>query len=264
MAIHDAYGRKTPYELLLPDPEWPERHFTGIEGEAQQRGSDLWNPAAFVMLGATGGALGEIRPDEASEEAVHDHGLLLFHAYHFWKGGLRLALVTAATLRELVEGEPTRPDSWAEGLAGGAGYVQLPQHLVWVEGDEEVGGEGSAPESVDGLFWAASPAGVFHVALATGIRAGRPGLSVVPIPAQPLSDLEAWTTAAAREGGGDFEARLPGADLDRLLGLRTPAEALKLAALTLGAVVDADAAAWTLEGDGGEGPPPTKLSHALI
>lgn len=264
MAIHDAYGRRTPYELLLPDPEWPEGHFPRIEGEARQRGSDLWNPAAFVMLGATGAALGEVRPDEAAEEPVHDHGLLLFHAYHFWKAGMRFALVTAATLRELVEGGRARSGAWAADLAGGAGYVQLPQHLVWVEGGDEEGEDPTAPESVDGFFWAASPAGVLHVALATGMRAGRPGLSVVPVPAQPLAELEAWASAPAREGGADFEARLPGAELDRLLGLRTPAEVLKLAALTLGAVEDADVPAGTVEGDGGEGPVPTSLSHALI
>lgn len=229
MAIHDGYGRRTPYEMLLPDEEWPERHFPGIEAEALQRGSDLWNPAAFVMLGATAGALEEIRPEATPTESIHDHGIILFHGYHLWKVGMPTVLVTASTLGRLLGPEPlAESQDLAKGFSGTAGYVQLPQHLVWLQATEEEG-----PESVDGLFWAGSPSEVLHVALAAGIRSGRPGLGVVPVPAQPFSALADWATGPAREGGEDFATDLPGAAIDGLLGLQTPAEVMKMATLIL-------------------------------
>ena len=287
MAIHDAYARLTPYELLLPDPEFADRHFPAVAEEAGERGVDPANPAAFVMLGAAQAALAELRDDDASPESANDHGIVLYFAYCMWLAGPAVALVRADTLRRLLSTQhgtpprhpsrtdsPTRHDAWTGSLHERAGYLQLPQHLVWLEeGDDGSPGDPPArdqpphpaacgspaprprhlhrarqppgphvpppatsptPESVDGLFWAVDPGGILHLALVTGVRGDRPGYGIVPVPPQPVETLSEWAAGPAREGGGDFTTALPGADLDGLLGLRTPAEVFKLAALALG------------------------------
>ena len=265
MAIHDAYARLTPYELLLPDPDFPDRCFPAIGEEAVERGVDPGNPAAFVMLGAVQGALAELRTEDTVPEAAHDHGTVLYFAYHMWRTGAEIALVRANTMRDLLasssrEHSPTQDESWLGGLHARTGYIQLPQHLVWIEeGDgggpgrnptpeppgerrsppepapppEDPGPAGTAPESVDGFFWAADTSGALHLALVSGMRPDRPGYGIVPVPPLPMASLPEWATGPAREGGADFTTSLPGAELDGLLGIRTPAEVFKLAALVL-------------------------------
>ena len=268
MAVHDAYARLTPYELLLPSPDFADERFPAIEAEAGARGTDLHNPAAFTVSGPVQGILAELRPDDdgpaavAPEEAApdasalqgpHVHGEVLFFAYHLWRtarphGPPGVTLITQRTLRSLLAGadEQGRPapraraklesppaagasnSGWERALRGRAGYVQLPQHMVWAD---EAGAE--RPESVDGFFWAAAPEYAFHAAAVAGMRQGRPGYGVIPAPPQPLNSLSSWTTAPAREGGGEFSTNLPGAQLDGLVGIRTPAELLKLVALAL-------------------------------
>lgn len=269
MAVHDAYARLTPYELLLPGPDFADERFPAIEAEAGTRGTDLHNPAAFAMTGAVQGILAELRPDgdepdvpapedAAPNEIARDeaapneaapgtsapqgprvHGEVLFFAYHMWRtarphGPPAVTLVTQGTLRSLLTGADARaaagaPNSvWTSALRGRAGYVQLPQHMVWAD---EAGT--AHPESVDGFFWAADPDYAFHAVAVAGMRQGRPGYGVIPAPPQPLDSLSSWTTEPAREGGGEFSTDLPGAQLDGLVGIRTPAELLKLVALAL-------------------------------
>ena len=298
MAVHDAYPRLTPYELLLPDAEFADRRFPTIAGEAAGRGVDADNPAAFVMLGAVQGVLAELREEEAPSEAAHDHGGALHFAYQMWRGGgcggppepgVQPALVLAArqTVRDLLDeaagagteaagragqraesatmagragaesarlagqgeeasakmagrgGEdcqigrsdaPGLPEWQTSGfpgsLEGRAGYLQLPQHLAWLAAE-------TPPESVDGFFWHADARGTLHLALAAGVRTDRAGYLFVPVPPQPLAALPEWVRGPAREGGGDFTTELPGAELDALVGIQTPAEVYKLAGLLL-------------------------------
>ncbi len=241
MAVHDAYARLTPYELLLPDPDFPDRCFPAIGEEAHERGVDVGNPAAFVMLGAVQGVLAELREEESAPESAHDHGGVLYFAHHLWRTGGTLVLVRQKTLRDLVSGgggpaPPGCAPSWPNGLSGRAGYVQLPQHLVWIEeaGDAPPESVDAPPESVDGFFWFGDAGGALHLALVAGMRSDRPGFAFVPVPPQPLAAMPDWASGPAREGGRDFGTSLPGAEHDGLLGVRTPAEVFKLAALVLG------------------------------
>ena len=234
MAIHDAYARLTPYELLFPEPEFPEQRFPAIREEAAERGTDPANPAAFVMLGAVQGILADLREEDTDPEVAHDHGGVLYFAYQMWRTGGEVVLAHQKTVRGLLAGPECVADAadkslWQKGLGGRAGYLQLPQHLVWIEETRN-----TVPESVDGFFWHGDHLGTLHLALAAGMRSDRPGYLYVPVPPQPLGSLPGWASGPAREEGRDFETSLPGADLDALLGIRTPAEVFKLAALLLG------------------------------
>ena len=230
MAIHDAYARFTPYELLLPNPEFPDRCFGAIAEEAEERDVDPGNPAAFVMLGSVRGALAELREEDAGPESAHDHAGILFFAYHLWRTGGGVVLAGRTTLRELLDAGPRAGEGGVGDLGGRAGYVQLPLHLVWMESADE------PPESVDGFFWHGDDNGVLHLAMVAGMRRDRPGCVVVSVAPQPLASLPGWASGPAREGGGDFSTSLPGAELDGLVGIRTPAEVFKLAALLLGRI----------------------------
>ncbi len=293
MAVHDAYARFTPYELLLPDPEFPDRCFTAITREAEERGVDACNPAAYLMLGAVQGALAELREEDAGPESAHDHAGILFFAYHFWRCDGTIVLARQSTLRELLaEGAGRRGDGgsgsgvgadsgarsvvveagggeadWEGDLGGRAGYVQLPQHFAWVESPDQ------PPESVDGFFWYGDDSGVLHLALVAGMRRDRPGCLVVSVPPQPLAAMSGWASGPAREGGGDFATSLPGAELDGLAGIRTPAEVFKLSALVLGRVArerpepvasPAPATPGSEPGPNDSEPRPTSLPFAVL
>lgn len=262
MANHDDDARLTPYELLFPEAGFADDRFPAIGEEAEERGVDTGNPAAFVMLGSVQGILADLREEDADPQSAHDHGSVLYFAYRMWRAGPAVSRVPTGNLRELLAGphaEPSPTDKdWTAALCEQAGYIQLPRHLLWLEeagaGDRgdppspaaaephpvepAQGGasppdERPPPESVDGLFWAADRTGAINLALVTGVRPDRPGYGVVPVPPQPLSTLPEWAAGPAREGGGDFATSLPGAELDGLLGVRTPAEVFKLAALLL-------------------------------
>lgn len=275
MAVHDAYARVTPYELLFPSPDFPDARFPAVEAEAAAAGIDLDNPAAFATLGGVHGILQALRPEgepapsaqpQEAAAATGAHADVLYFAYQIWRMGRRreevgdapdahgrgrdrgpddmpdctLVLLTRRALRDLLASPPAAA-GWEAALGGRAGYVQLPQRLAWAEAPIF-----SAPESVDGFFWAATQAGVFRAAAVAGMRRDRPGYGVVPVPPQQLASLSGWTDGPARDGGAEFATDLPGAEMDGLVGIRTPAEVMKLLALAL----------HRLTQDGGAATPP--------
>ncbi len=221
MALHDAYARVTPYELVFPRAEDAEALAARIDEEAEARGADPSDPSQFVTLGAVAAFVRGLHADETPPGALHRLGALVYHAVRFARAGRPLYLLTTAAARDLVGrspgAEPVPP--------AGSGYVQLPQHLFWARPEE-----GAAPESVDGVFWAAGAAGGLHVMLATGMRPDRPGLAVVPLPEAPLAEAGLWLDVDVRGDGADFANVLPGGELDALYSLRTAGEVLKLLA----------------------------------
>ena len=263
MPIHDAWARRTPYELAFPSVGWARDAFTAVREEGEARGVDVRDPDLFVLLGSVGRMFQELRPDEGDPERIQPLGLLLFHAYHFWADGEPLLLVGTAAARSLVEERPPEPVEPAP--PGRAGYVQLPQHLFWM--DAEGGG---TPESVDGFFWAApGPGRLVHVLLAAGLRPDRPGFSVVPLPPASLGGAEAWAVESG-DRGTDFLSRLPGAELERLYRLATPAEVLRLVSRLFvrlaedGAEVGGGAPGGGPPEPEGAGPPTTALPYRRL
>lgn len=245
-------ARLTPYELVFGAAVFEETLFPGIREEVGERGSDATDPEQFVFLTSVGKLLRAIAGDaeplggagegeeaagqgaevgRAGDTAIREHGYLLFHAYNFWTQGRHLFFLEpdalAAVLDETVDAE-------AGGLQAphAAGYLQLPLHRVWAR-VAEVG----QPEAVDGVFWAMSggeedsPARL-DLLLVLGMRADRAGFSVVPVGAALEEQGRPGDWAGqARPGGNDFANTLPGGELDDLVSIETPAEALKLMAL---------------------------------
>jgi len=222
MAFHDAYARVTPLELAFPVLEVARAWADEVFREAREVGADPFDPGAFMMLGSVRSRLRELSGPEVSSEALLEYVTLAFHVCQFQRAGCPLYLVDKRAARwltraERVEGSPVPPLP--------AGYIQLPRNLFWLH-DEPPG----PAEAVDGLFWTASGGGLLHVLLATGMRDGRPGLGVSPLPAAPLTDARTWLATTVREGGADFSSTLPGGEMEELYSFTTAGEVLKLAA----------------------------------
>lgn len=218
MSLHDVYARRTPYELIFPDPGVASDLIGRIADEADGRGVDTHDLHAFLTLGSVAAYVQGLHGPDAPPDAIHRYGTLVYHAYHFDRAGRPLHLLSTHVARYLVDGTPPgspRPPA-------DAGYLQLPRHLFWTEEDEA--------RSIDGLFWSVAPDGTLRVLCATGLRPDRAGLDVVPLPEAPLADAPAWLDVDVRAGGDDFRSTLPGAELDGLYSVRSAGEPLKLLA----------------------------------
>lgn len=259
MSVHDTYARLTPYELSFPSLDVARGHFSAIRSEAEDRGVDAVDPAVFLLLTSTSQALHEIRGAHDDPGLLHQYGLLVYHAFHFFEAGERLYFLRLMALRHLLE-DQSIAGSWSLVLEPAAGYVQLPQHLVWVRPEAE-----SPPESLDGFFWARSGADRFAVLLALGMRTDRPGLSVVPLSDLPLAEAQDWTRMRMREDGIDFSSTLPGSEMEGLYELCSCGEALKLVVRVLRRLETVTGAelANTREAPD-DGPRPSTLAYYVV
>jgi hypothetical protein len=220
MPLHDEYARVTPYEVAFPHPTRLDALATAVDEEASRSSIDPAELDTFLSLGAVGDFLTELHGDEVPRVALLEHGTLVFHALRFRRAGTPIFLLSTPAARRLVDGAPAAaPEPPAH-----AGYLQLPQHLFWVSA------EGSAPESVDGMFWTVAPGEQLHVLPVTGMRPDRPGFGTLAVPDAPLAHAAEWLHATLREGGNDYESDLPGAQLDHLYAIRSVGEILKLMA----------------------------------
>jgi hypothetical protein len=234
--------RDTPYDIVFRrgDIDFDAR-FADVRAEAEERGVPLDEPERFVMLGAVGTLLRDmILEDAAADEvgeiwqalppqAIAQAGALLFHAFRFREAGADVVALDEEATRALLAGGSARTSAPAPAAQpSGAGYVQLPRNLIWARADD------SGPaEPLDGFFWTLGRR--FDVLLALGVRPRRPGFTAIPIGVELTSpaDLMRIAGTPARTEGDDFANILPGGELNRLLGLTSTGEALRLAALSL-------------------------------
>ena len=225
MATHDQYLRITPYERLIPDPEFPERHFPAVAEEIARHPEAGDDPGAFALLESTRRALVELRDPEVESDAGHTHALLLFHAFHLHRTGLPHLLATVPVSRWAVEGEGAGEGEGMGEALPEAVYVQLPQHLFWIREDSV-----ERPVSLDGLFWTRRGP-TLHVLGAGGLLGpGVEGFRVLPLPAVRVAETPIWLAETMRESGEHFRSEMPGSELEGLYELRTAGELLKLAA----------------------------------
>ncbi len=258
MVFHDAYARLTPFELAFPDAEAARSLADEIVWEAGARGTDVGDPGAFGMLGSVNAVMRALGTSGDSAEAILLCAALVFHAFHFERAGAPLWLVETRLARALVGG---RAEAGARPAAPApAGYAQLPRNLFWIHA-----APAGPAEAVDGFFWALSGTGLLSVLIAAGMREGRPGLSVVPLPEAPLAEAGEWMAATAREDGRDFATTLPGGELDGLYSLTTAGEGLKLVArLFAWLCAHAGDATSGEPGPSGATPAPSRLAYRRI
>lgn len=221
MSLHDAYARRTPFELAFRDRESADALVRAVEEESAGRGADHGSLDAFVTMGAVESFVRDLAGPDAPAGAIREYGALAFQAFHFTRIGCPLFLLSTHVARFLVEGAPDGDPVPAES----AGYLQFPRHLFWVRQ-----GEGEPPESVDGVFWTATDADFLHSLIVTGVRPDRPGLGIVPLPAAPLAESREWLDVDARGDGTDFSNDMPGGEIDVLYAFTTSGELLKLLA----------------------------------
>ncbi|MEX0843041.1 MAG: hypothetical protein WD960_06605 [Gemmatimonadota bacterium] len=226
----DEVARITPYEVGIPGREFARERFGAIRDEAEGRGVDASDLEAFVQLGEVGRTLRLLQGEERGGAALRNLSSFLYHAFHFHEAGERLTLVSTELVRHLISsGEGGA--GWQGKLADQSGYIQLPGRLFWSHPDP------SGPaEDLDGIFWATTENDTLHLLIALGLRADRPGISLIPLPGVPLADAPAWGAARIREEGEDFRTTLPGGELDELYSLVAAGEVLKLVARVFGYV----------------------------
>ncbi len=227
MPLHDEYARQTPFELVVPELGDAETLFQQVAEESDARGVPIGDLSRFIMLGSVASLVTALRGPGAPMEVAHEYGALAFHSLHFSRAGRCLHLVTTAAARHLVAESPTWAAPTAPSQAsltppGRAGYVQLPQHLFWMDLSP-----GDPPQSVDGFFWTLGENDVLYVMLAGGLS-GDQGMVVVPLPEAPWADRGEWLHQAMRDDGVDFASSLPGAELDNLYSFQSAGEVLKL------------------------------------
>ncbi|MEX2526920.1 MAG: hypothetical protein WEA09_04720 [Gemmatimonadota bacterium] len=232
MSLHDEYARVTPYEMALPGRAFVREHMDAVAREGRHRELSLEDPGTFRVLESTQLALEKIRIQEEGWGGLDPYADTLYHAFHFWRAGEPLFLLRLSLARALVEDRSSVPPNetgapWNPPLPAPAGYLQLPRNLFWVELEPE-----GVAESVDGIFWSPAGSGRLAFTVVAGMRDGRPGLGVLPLPPVPMEHLPLWPAVQGRREGQDFSTTLPGGELDHLYSMETPGEILKLMART--------------------------------
>lgn len=219
MSLHDEYARLTPFEIAFPDRARFDALVEAVAAEAERRSVDPTLLDVFAALESVGAFLVELHGDDVPRVDLLEHAALAYHAVHFVRAACPLLLLETAAARHVVAGAPSgRPVPPA-----GSGYVQLPQHLFWTGA-----AAGTAPESVDGLFWTVTSESRLHVLPIAGLRPDRPGFGALSLPDAPLAHAEQWMHTNVRERGPDYASGLPGADLDALYSFEAAGEVLKL------------------------------------
>jgi hypothetical protein len=221
--VSEARERPGPYDLAFGAEALDDRLFPPIRDEAEARNQPLDDPDRFVFLTGVGRLLQAIA-GEAHGEAFREHGRLLFHAFHYWLAGKVEVSLDEPTVRALLD-ETAPVGDWTLATPAVAGYLRLPRNLIWA-----APAPGERPEPADGFFWSFHPEAegprTLHLLMALGLRADRPGFSVVTAAGSPDPH---WADVDARPGVTDFATTLPGGELDRLYSVETTAELLKLA-----------------------------------
>jgi hypothetical protein len=229
MSLHDDYARLTPVEIAFPDRRALEELSAEVGKEAERRGVDDTTSEAFMTLSMVGELARTMRGPDAPPESTVPFAMLLYHGVHFLRAGRPLYLLDTGATRAIVS---TSPDAGGPHPPTSAGYLQLPQHLVWTRSTQSARppDEARVPESIDGAFWTLSSSGMLHALPVSGVLPERPGFGALPLPPAPIADAHQWLDAEVRASGGDFRSTLPGSELDALYEVEAAGEVLKLLA----------------------------------
>ena len=220
-----------PYDLVFAHPSIEAGRFRDVAEDLELRGSEATDPDAFGLLDpvrALVAALGTDEPGGPRGEEYRALARLVYHGFLYWRAGKP----ARALDRDAAKGLAVSGD--VGDTPGAAGWVALPSTLFWARVRPS-----APPEPVNGFFWAA-PDGELQVQLVTGMRPDRPGFGTLDARAAFGPDGFAEEFSPRPDGAEPFANILPGGELDGLLAVVTPGEALTLAARALARLAAAD------------------------
>ena len=208
--------RPTPFELVFSGLA-PDR-FPDLRDALAAAGADPRDREAFLLTFPAMSLLRDLRPDDADAgEGLDELTALVHHAYLAWTAGLRTWVVPEAAARRLLaqrDAPAATPTT--------AGYIQLPERLVWASL--------RAPgpwEPLDGCFVHTGTDGTLRVLGVFGLHASRNGFTVAEVRGVPGS-------LAERRGGAPlFAPSLEGGALAGLHAVVEPEELVELAGRVL-------------------------------
>jgi hypothetical protein len=205
-------------------PAIEDGRFGEIAADLALRGAEADDPDTFALLDPVRALVGVLGPDEPGGPRGEEYralARLVYHAFLHWNAGKPVRALDRDAARALVAPGPVGA------TPGPAGWVALPSTLFWARVQPS-----AAPEPVNGFFWA-TRGGELQVLLVTGMRPDRPGFGTLDARA-PFSDGGLAGDFPPRPDGAEpFANILPGGELDGLLSVVTPGEALTLAARAL-------------------------------
>jgi hypothetical protein len=204
-------GRPTPYELVFA--ELATDRFPEIRKALGDAGADPRDRDAFLVTLPAMSLLRVLRPDEeGAGEGLRELTALVHHAYLHWEGGLRTWAYSPASARARLAGGP------AGGERSQAGYIQLPERLVWASLTE-----GGLWEPLDGCFVHPAPDGALRVLGVFGLHPSRMGFTVAEATGTP------GRMTRRADGAPLFSPALAGGELAGLQALVDPGELVELA-----------------------------------
>ena len=205
-------GRPTPFDLVFA--EFAAERFPGIRDALAAAGADPRDRDAFLITLPAMTLLRELGPEEeGATEGLLELTALLHHAYLYWADGLRTWAHSATAARALLgSGQP------GAAPLSEAGYVQLPEHLVWASLTA-----GGPWEPLDGFFAHTAPDGTIRVLGIFGVHPSRMGFTVAE-----ATGLPGRLTERA-DGTPLFSPALEGGALAGLHALVDPGELVELA-----------------------------------
>jgi hypothetical protein len=205
-------GRPTPYELVFSD--LATDRFPEIRKALDAAAADPHDRDAFLVTLPAMTLLRKLRPDEeGAGEGVRELAALAHHAYLYWAGGLQTWAHTPVSARACLAAGPAGAGGPPE-----AGYIQLPERLVWAS----LGPDGPW-EPLDGCFVHAGPDGALRVLGIFGLPPSRMGFTVAEAVGTPGRLTE------RADGSPLFAPALEGGELAGLHALVDPGELVELA-----------------------------------
>lgn len=207
-----AMDRPTPFDLVFSG--LAAERFPALREALAKAGADPRDRDALLVTFPAMSLLRDLRPDDRDAGAgVDELAALVHHGYLAWADGLTTWVVPAAVARRAVTARqvPTA-------VPAHAGYIQLPERLVWASLAAD------APwEPLDGCFVHTTVDGTLRVLGVFGLHASRNGFTVAESVGAPGS------LATRRDGTPLFAPSLEGGARAGLSAIVEAGELVELA-----------------------------------
>ena len=204
--------RPTPFDLVFSG--LAAERFPALRESLAKAGADPRDRDAFLVTFPAMSLLRELRPDDSDAgNGVDELAALAHHAYLAWADGLHTWVAPEAIARRAV----TAPQAPTAAPAN-AGYIQVPERLVWAS----LGAEATW-EPLDGCFVHAVAEGTVRVLGVFGLHAARNGFTVAESVGVPGS------VTTRRDGTPLFAPSLEGGALAGISAIVEAGELVELA-----------------------------------